>query len=68
MVLLHGQAVCSLWKEEVLMGAGGGTKDGTNKPARPPAHGNHPNDKIYEHPDITDNRLTWEVLEEGENK
>lgn len=47
--------------------SGGGTKDGMNKSAKSPAHGRHPNDKIYEHEQITDNRLTWEVLEEGEN-
>lgn len=45
-----------------------GTKDGAAKAAKPPPHGLYDSDRRYEHPDITDNRLTWEVLEEGDNK
>ena len=45
------------------------TSDGTGQLAKPIRHENtHPQQKkTYEHEDITDNRLVWEVLEEGED-
>lgn len=44
------------------------TKDKTGQLAKPARHeDNFPQQKkSYEHPDITDNRLVWEVLEAGE--
>lgn len=42
------------------------TGDGKQAMAKPNPHGQSRNDKQYEHEQITDNRLVWEVLEEGE--
>ena len=56
---------CVVSNEEVLMV----TSDKAQQPAKPTRHEkNHPDQKkLYEHEEITDNRLVWEVLEEGEN-
>lgn len=42
--------------------------DGMAKMAKPAPHGASRNDKSYEHEEITDNRLVWEVLEEGDSE
>lgn len=43
-------------------------KDTNSLPAKPPAHGTDRNHVQYEHEKITDNRQTWEVLEELDEK
>lgn len=42
--------------------------DKTRQPARPPKHEETVDSSrhSFEHKEITDNRLVWEVLEEGE--
>lgn len=44
--------------------------DKTRQPAKAPAHDKtqNPAKREYEHPDITDNRQVWEVLEDAEDR
>lgn len=46
------------------------TSDKTQQPAKPVKHEDtsYYTKASFEHKDITDNRLVWEVLEEGEDE